>query len=307
MRYSSNSATIPPEADCVAILVNPKAGPASAQPWANRLAKSLKQRGFTVEVFIDLSLATTQANRWHAEGRLRALVGAGGDGTAAELVNRTIEGVPITLLPMGTSNLLARYFHLAKDPESLSQTIAEGATIRMDAGRANGRIFLLMASCGFDAEVVRKVHEQRQGHIGFGSYVKPVLQAFGSYHFPEIRVQWDDANLPPLAARWLFAFNLPCYGGGPAEFKIAPNADGFDGLLDVCGLRNGTWWSGIKYIAAISLRLHHRLPDWTLRRVRRLHITSEENVPYQLDGDPGGFLPLEIETLPGRVTLLVPK
>jgi diacylglycerol kinase family enzyme len=30
-------------------------------------------------------------------------------------------------------------------------------------------------------------------------------------------------------------------------------------------------------------------------------------VPYQLDGDPGGFLPLDIEVLPERLTLWVPK
>jgi diacylglycerol kinase family enzyme len=35
-------------------------------------------------------------------------------------------------------------------------------------------------------------------------------------------------------------------------------------------------------------------------------VDSEEEVPYQLDGDPGGVLPLEIEALPGRLTLVVP-
>jgi diacylglycerol kinase family enzyme len=30
-------------------------------------------------------------------------------------------------------------------------------------------------------------------------------------------------------------------------------------------------------------------------------------VPYQLDGDLGGFLPVEIEILPMRMTLLVPS
>ena len=39
---------------------------------------------------------------------------------------------------------------------------------------------------------------------------------------------------------------------------------------------------------------------------RRLRVTSEEEVPYQLDGDPGGVLPVDIETLPGRLTVVVP-
>jgi diacylglycerol kinase family enzyme len=37
-----------------------------------------------------------------------------------------------------------------------------------------------------------------------------------------------------------------------------------------------------------------------------LRIAADEDVPYQLDGDPGGMLPVEVEVLPGRVSLLVP-
>jgi diacylglycerol kinase family enzyme len=54
------------------------------------------------------------------------------------------------------------------------------------------------------------------------------------------------------------------------------------------------------------LRRHQRLPDCTVRRARRLRVTSQEEVHYQLDGDPGGLLPVEIEVLPGRLTLVVP-
>jgi diacylglycerol kinase family enzyme len=39
----------------------------------------------------------------------------------------------------------------------------------------------------------------------------------------------------------------------------------------------------------------------------RYRITSDEPVPFQLDGDPGGFLPLEIEIIPNRFTFLVPR
>jgi diacylglycerol kinase family enzyme len=43
----------------------------------------------------------------------------------------------------------------------------------------------------------------------------------------------------------------------------------------------------------------------------RLRIEAEDSelndaIPFQLDGDPGGVLPLEIEVLPGRLTLIIP-
>ena len=109
---------------------------------------------------------------------------------------------------------------------------------------------------------------------------------------------------PQLSVRWLFAINLPRYGGG---FRIAPQADGADGLLDMCAFRGGHFWRGLGYVAALLLRQHQRLADCTIRRVRRLRITADAPVPYQLDGDPGGLLPLDVQVLPGRLTLVVPR
>jgi len=182
--------------------------------------------------------------------------------------------------------------------------------VRLDAGRANGRIFLLMVGCGFDADIVRRVHARRKGHIRSRSYLKPMLESIRSYEYPPLHVYWGDGDAQateveasPRDVRWLFAFNLPCYGGG---LRLAPQADARDGRLDVCAFRRGSLWHGLRYAAAVLLGRHQRLADCTMRRVRQLRVTSEARVPFQLDGDPGGFLPLSVEIVPGRLTVLVP-
>jgi diacylglycerol kinase family enzyme len=38
-----------------------------------------------------------------------------------------------------------------------------------------------------------------------------------------------------------------------------------------------------------------------------MRITSEDEIPYQIDGDPGGHLPVEVEVVPKRVSFLVPR
>jgi len=217
------------------------------------------------------------------------------------------------MLPSGNENLLARRFGLGHRPEDLCRTITGGTLRRLDAGEANGRVFLLMIGCGFDADVVRRVHRRRLGHIRSRDYLKPIFESIRSYEYPELRIYWkneddeevgslDDRSLP-ASARWLFAFNLPCYGGG---LKMAPQADATDGLLDVCAFRGGSLWHGCRYAAAVLLGRHQRMADCTTRRVRWLKIASDTEVSYQLDGDPGGVLPVEVETLPGRLTLVVP-
>jgi diacylglycerol kinase family enzyme len=298
-----------PRTDRVLILVNPKAGARSVLAKIGRLTDLLQGHGLHTQVSTDLAEAADCANRWHAEDRLRALVGVGGDGTAAELANRTAAGVPITLFPAGNENLLARHLGLAASPEACCRTIVEANVVRLDAARAGQRIFLLMAGCGFDADVVHRFHAGRRGHVSRSSYVKPILDSIRTYQYPEVEVCWNTAPAggrpqwsAALAVRWVFAFNVPRYAGG---LMFTPQADASDGLLDVCTFRPGGLWHGMRFAAAVLLRQNHRLADCTMCRASGLRITSAAEVPYQLDGDPGGFLPVEIEVLPGRMTLLV--
>ena len=253
-----------------------------------------------------------------SDGRvLRALVGVGGDGTAAELTNRTNQGVPLTLLAAGTANLLAKHLRLSGKPQRLCQTIADGRLLRLDAGRANGRLFLVVLGCGFDADVVRRVHTTREtsprgAHISYLSYLKPILRSIRSYQYPEIRVYCDPSReqaaegpSPPITARWVFLCNLPRYGWG---LPLAPEAHGQDGLLDLCTFRRGSLLWGLWYAAVAQIGgSHRRLGDCVIRRARQFRITSEEPVEYELDGDPGGMLPLDVEIVPNRLTVIVPQ
>jgi diacylglycerol kinase family enzyme len=304
--------TIPPKADRVLICVNPIAGRYAVGDDVLQLAQMLREEQFTVDVSTDLAEVAARANAWHAEGRLRALVGVGGDGTAAELANRVAVGVPLTLFPAGTSNLLARYLGFHRNPTEVCRTITTGRILHFDAGAANGRLFLAMIGCGFDADVVRRVHDyrkrDRKGYIGYLSYLKPIFESLRTYAYPEIRVfcaQGDGPIACPkgLAVRWAFVFNLPRYAWG---IQLAPGADGTDGQLDLCTFDRGSLWNGLRYIAAAQLGRQGRLSDCRCGRGRAFRITSQEPVPYQLDGDPGGMLPVDVEILPGRMTLVVP-
>jgi diacylglycerol kinase family enzyme len=80
---------------------------------------------------------------------------------------------------------------------------------------------------------------------------------------------------------------------------------GTDGLLDVCAFKEGSFWSGLRYLAGVLLGRHKAWSDCVSLRTRRLRIEADEPVPYQLDGDPGGYLPVEIHVLPERLSVLV--
>ena len=305
---------LPAAARRVLILMNPKAGARTNRPLVDSVASQLNRDGLEVEGLSDLQLLARTVGDPLRTG-VRAVIAAGGDGTVAAVVNTLPPPTPLAVLPLGTENLLAKYLSVRADPVRLAQTISHGATVALDAGKAGDRLFLLMAGVGFDGEVVRRVHQRRRGHIRHLSYAKPILDSIRSYQYPEIRVVCDAGEGAAagmrseragdggsFAARWLFVVNLPRYAAG---LQFVPHAVGSDGLLDVCAFRHGSLLVGIRYLAGVVAGKHLDWNDCTICQTRSIKIESDRTVPYQLDGDPGGFLPVEIGVLPGRVRFVV--
>ena len=175
-----------------ALLAEEDGAPIEAEGLAELLGDGLQdvdevQRARDLLQDIDRLAETAEAAL--GAGELRAVVAAGGDGTAALVANRTRADTPLALLPLGTENLLSKYLGISTDPQKVCEMIDQGATVRMDAGCANGHIFLLMSGCGFDAEVVRRVHAARTGHIHHLSYLAPIWQSIRNYEYPPLRVK----------------------------------------------------------------------------------------------------------------------
>jgi diacylglycerol kinase family enzyme len=285
----------------IIVAVNPVAGSTETAASAAQLESRLVSLGYDVQVRSDLGEILALADDCR-EG-LRCVVAAGGDGTVGLLANRLPESTTLAILPQGTENLMAKYLQVPFQPDRVAAMIHDGWMVRLDAGRANGQLFLVMASCGFDAEVVRQVHRSRRGHIRHWAYAKPIVEAIRTYRYPTLTVRCDNGN-EVVRVKWAFVFNAPRYAMG---LPIAQDADPADGLLDLCGFRGGNLLNGLMYLAGVVTRTHRRWRDTLLARAGRITVESDEPVPFQLDGDPGGFLPLEIEVVPRRLRIIAPE
>ena len=290
----------------VLIAVNPNAGSRAQMPIVEDLVHQLTTLNFHATVFHEIDALAAAAAEQTVAGTLRAVVAAGGDGTARLVAEMTHEGTPLTILPLGTENLLAQHLELSTDTRAIALRIAAGLTVRLDAGQANGRLFTLMVGCGFDADVVQRLHRDRRGHIHHLSYIKPIVDSIRNYDYPPLRVHYRKVNgkSAVLTARWVFVVNLPRYAGG---LNFAPSASGTDGLLDICTFREGSLWSGLLYLGGVVLGQHEAMEDFFQAHSTEMKIESKAQVPYQIDGDPGGELPLSISVLPQRLTVLVTR
>ncbi len=305
----------------VGIVANANSGRGKGRQRVDRLVAALKARGIGSRVAWNVEERSAMVAEADGDAGCLCLVAAGGDGTVAALVNEHPR-TPITVLPTGTENLFARHFGIRRSPEDVAETIALGRTIRLDLGVSSGRRFTLMAGVGFDAEVVGRHHAARLGHAGRmrtttrSAYVEPVLRASFAYKFPSLRLQVEGpSGREELVGTTAFLFNLPRYALG---LPIAPDAQGDDGLLDVVVFRDAGALRALHYLWMVFRGLHLRREGVFHRRASRVVVTATEDVPVQLDGDPGGLIRARgddsdlsgdwsAEVLPSALGVMVPE
>jgi diacylglycerol kinase family enzyme len=301
------------------VSASPRAGARSRRATVDEIVTQLEGAGYLVRATEEIDELERLAADWQAAGELRAVLACGGDGTASLVRNVVPLEIPLLAVPMGTENLLSRYLSQSATPASVLQTVEEGVAVGLDLGlvKSSGRCvgstptvdryFLMMISAGFDAEVVRRLHDRRRGHVTRASYVQPTLQTIRSYQYPELRLYCGDdgwERVEPIYCRWAFAFNLPVYACG---WQIAPDAVGTDSQFDICTFRRGSFLHTARYLWHVVRRNHFYLADTQQLRNKRFRIEAGDGdeVAYQLDGDSGGVLPVDVDLLPGELRLLV--
>jgi YegS/Rv2252/BmrU family lipid kinase len=283
-----------------AVILNPISGRGRGLRLKEKLIRHLESAGYAVDLFVTgatqdaMSLAATIGTAHHL------VVVVGGDGTVNEVVNGLKVDVPIGVVPLGTENLLARQCGVSRSFRQACDTLLHGVPQRVDAGLANGRRFLLMAGIGIDADIVGRLQQQRRGPITRLTYALPAIRAISTYRSPRIQVALDGG-----ATTWAYFVvvgNSKHYGG---RLRLTPDAVPDDGWLDVLLLRRRRLHEllscGIHALAG-NLR---SLQGVEYVRCRKLVARCDEPAPYQIDGEFGGHLPLEIGIQEKAVTLLV--
>ncbi len=304
------------EKKCVIIVANPNSGSRTRNDLIQLLQDELKEQGLAPKLCSNLETLESEIHALHQHGQLLAVVAAGGDGTASAVATRTPTDVPVGILPLGTENLLAKFLKLTCSPKELAQAISDGNTRSIDCGYANGKLFLIMVGIGFDAQVVLEMTRARKGHIHHWSYAIPIVRSILQYRFPELLITastvakevQDLTDTQRWHARWVFVANLPRYAAG---LPIADWAASDDGLLDVCTFRGGGIIRSLRYFLYLLFNRHRTLSAFSTHKASHIRIelvdAKHPPVSYQIDGDYGGVLPLDIQVIPNRLRLIAPK
>jgi len=303
----------------VAIQRNPRSGSGPKARVLRELIAELKRRDLRPWMFSRRERLAQVLKNAERRAALRCIVAAGGDGTVGDVINR-YPGCAMTVCPLGTENLFAKFLGIPRCGRRLAEWIALGNTRTLDVGELTSSVenshpvekgqrvpqivrrFLIVASVGFDADVVHRTHARRTGHIRKWHYVVRLLQSLRRYRYPRLRIHVTDDGEPRNAVLAV-ASNLPAYA---MQLPVASSSVGDDGLLDVRLFEWASRWNMLRYFWTVWRGRHETLPDVHAFRTTSLRIDSDVSAPIQIDGDPAGFTPAAIRVLPGALTVLVP-
>ena len=165
-----------------ALVYNPiKVDAATLRAMVERLSE---RAGWEKPLFYETTVDDLgdDVTRQALEAGVDAVLVAGGDGTVRAVVEAMSEsGVPLTIVPSGTGNLLARNLLLPlANSEAMVQATFTGdklaidvgfAAIRREDGTSEERAFVVMGGMGLDAAMIANTSRDLKKRVGWVAYV----------------------------------------------------------------------------------------------------------------------------------------
>lgn len=261
-------------------------------------------RNLEIEVVIKKTKDCADIKRKTEEGLKEGanFIGAlGGDGTIREVGSLLVgEKIPMLIIPFGTSNVLAYSLNIPLNPLKAVKLIENKRVENIDCGIANGEYFFYIASTGIDAKVMKSQNIHFKKIFGRFSFYPSLIKNIFLYNFPEINLEGEGLKLDGF---YVAVSNVPYFAG---KFKLFKDASPSDGFLDLIILKEKGIKNYIKYFIELQKKEIYNSSFAEVKKIKEIEIKSKSEVPYQLDGDPRGNLPLKISIKEKALSLFLP-
>ena len=282
------------------VILNPTAGsPEHIRSWQERVESLAGD--CPVRVTSHPGEAEELAQRAIDEGFTR-IVAAGGDGTVNQVANGLADRkAALGVLPMGSVNVFAMELGLPLHNLRRCWDIIEETNIRqIDLPIANGRYFVQLAGVGLDAQVVKETSLAFKRSFGPLSYLISAAQ-IAARQPPKLFIESEETSVEE--GSFVLVGNGRLYGG---PFPFFKHAIIDDGLFDVVVFKRLGYLEIVKYLQDVVFSSDIKVPEIEYFQTRQLRITSEQDVPLELDGELAGNCPVDFRIRGKALRVLTP-
>lgn len=230
------------------------------------------------------------------------IIVAGGDGSINE-VARALANTDATLgiIPAGSGNGLAHHLKFPFNVNKVIRILEKFNVKQADMLNVNGIYSASVAGIGFDAIVAERYSKEK--NRGFFSYLHAAMVEYFNYKPELVTIKTNDMEIKETIFFMVLA-NSNQFG---YNFRIAPNADLFDGYMDVVIVKN------VPIIAAplssIQVFTGHAEKSLYISsfKTKKITIIRENDGIVNIDGDPHktGKI-IQAEVMPKSLNIIVP-
>ena len=282
------------------VILNPTAGSLdTGRDWQERVESMVCN--WPIRTTSYPGEAEALAKRAVEEG-FACIVAAGGDGTTNQVANGIAGShAALGILPMGSVNVFAMELGLPSNNLQLCRDIIEAGNVRaVDLPSANGKYFVQLGGIGLDAQAVKETSLAFKRNFGPLSYLISAAQ-IAAREPPKLLIQSENELL--AEGSFVLVGNGRLYGGPFPFFKQAKIDDG---LLDVVVFKRLGYLEIIKYLHDVVFSSDIRVPEIEYFQTRHLRVSSDQDVPFELDGELAGTCPVEFQMHEKALRVLAP-
>ena len=289
------------------LLLNPKAG----QAWRRSShARAIRRHDASLLVVETRPGEIVEQTVTLLREGATAIYAGGGDGTVADVAAGLAgSDVPVGIVPLGTTNVLAREFGIPLDPGRALQLLGTVTTRRALRTWVSDRgVLVLGVGVGWDGRLMHYASKAKKQWLGSGGLWLTAFRLLLQYDFPTLRISGMDewGQSASETGTSVIVSNIRYWASANPAI---PRADPSDGLLDVVVLQEAS----VTHLAAFWLRLMSPVGrPLALRGVRYLRlatvdISMQHGRPAELhlNGEARGCVPISLRPGP-TVHVLAP-
>ena len=232
------------------------------------------------------------------------ILAVGGDGTVSDVVTGSIgTGINVGIVPTGSTNIIARELGIPKDVnQAAAVAFGDGRVEMIDVARAGQTTFMHMAGAGFDAAIMSDTPSRWKRRVGWLAYLPAAARHLNAPRFTA-KLTLDGVQTETTARLVL------CAMGGAIvhpRFRVGDGINRTDGVLDIL-VYDPPGFGGTLSCLGWIVAGHPGRSRWMRHhRGRSVILDADLKVPFEVDGDFVGYVPVEISMLDDQARVLVP-
>ncbi|MGA9378655.1 MAG: methylglyoxal synthase [Phormidium sp.] len=294
------------------LIFNPVAGQGNAEQELTLIRELLEpylhlQIHFT-QPEIDPATLATEAIANQAD----IIIASGGDGTVSAIAGALIgSGIPLGIIPRGTANAFAVSLGIPRllPIRNACQIILANNTRTVDAAKCNGLPMILLAGIGYEAATVERASRELKDRWGAMAYLMAGWQLLDESVLFDTEIEDQEGKTYTFQATAITIANA-----APPTSVLAQGAGQVifdDGLLDVtiATAENKLEAASamLRMFGAAITKTEFEHKNVFHGRAKSLKLTTNPPQKVVLDGEIIGTTPIEVECIPGGLTVLAPK